>query len=175
MGDVLPIPAHLRKNPHHWPPMHTPIVRQKNIPSRASVLLETQPGGFTAPSLPLMSFVTGDDSYNEYNAREILYRWADHPQRVWDVVHQTLSRGVETVIHVGPTPNILPATFERLSNNVSTQLGRRSLSSLGLRAVSRFIHRPWIAGLLNSDATLLRAPYVEHVILEDWLLAQTDK
>ncbi|MDA1015357.1 MAG: hypothetical protein O3A00_13015 [Planctomycetota bacterium] len=33
-------------------------------------------------------------------------------------------------------------------------------------------HRPWLAGLLSSDAALLRAPFVEQIMLEDWLLEQ---
>lgn len=49
--------------------------------------------------------------------------------------------------------------------------GRR-LSQIGLRAVSRAVRRPWLAKLLPSRSSLLRAPFVEHIILEDWLLAQ---
>ena len=98
----------------------------------------------------------------------------DHPQRVWDGVDQTLADGVETIIHVGPEPNIIPATFTRLSNNVTAQLSGRSLTSLGLRAVSRLVQRrrPWLTNLISSDATLFRAPFVEHIKLEDWLLEQ---
>ena len=102
-----------------------------------------------------------------------LTRWVDHPQRVWDVVDRSLSLGVETVIHVGPEPNILPATYTRLSNNIAAQLSGTSITSLGLRAVSRVVrNRPWLTKLMSSDATLLRAPFVEQIILEDWLLEQ---
>ena len=174
MHEVFPEPVHLRKNRHSWPPLHTPIVRQRNIPNRAGVMLDTAPGGFKAPSIPILSCVTGDAGYNDFNSREILYRWMDHPQRVWDVVDQTLADGVETIIHVGPEPNIIPATFTRLSNNVAAQLSGRSLTSLGLRAVSRLVQRrrPWLTNLISSDATLFRAPFVEHIKLEDWLLEQ---
>ena len=174
MHEVFPEPVHLRKNRHSWPPLHTPIVRQRNIPNRAGVMLDTAPGGFRAPSIPILSCVTGDAGYNDFNSREILYRWMDHPQRVWDVVDQTLADGVETIIHVGPEPNIIPATFTRLSNNVTAQLSGRSLTSLGLRAVSRLVQRrrPWLTNLISSDATLFRAPFVEHIKLEDWLLEQ---
>lgn len=174
MHEVLPEPVHLRKNRHSWPPLHTPIVRQRNIPNRAGVMLDTAPGGFRAPGIPILSCVTGDAGYNDFNSREILYRWMDHPQRVWDVVDQTLADGVETIIHVGPEPNIIPATFTRLSNNVTAQLSGRSLTSLGLRAVSRLVQRrrPWLTNLISSDATLFRAPFVEHIKLEDWLLEQ---
>ena len=61
-------------------------------------MLGTAPGGFTAPSPPVLSCVTGETSYNSDNSREILNRWVDHPQRVWDVVNKTLAAGVETII-----------------------------------------------------------------------------
>ena len=41
MHGLLPNPAHLRVNNNRWPPLHTPIVRQKNIADRASVMMET--------------------------------------------------------------------------------------------------------------------------------------
>jgi len=155
--------------------MHTPITWQKNIPNRAAVLLATEPGGFVPPIPPILSFVTGEDSYNDFNSRDILCRWVDHPQQVWDVINKVFAAGVETIIHVGPEPNILPATFNRLKNNVSAQLARNSLGGLGLRAVSRIVrrHRSWMSSLLSTDTTLLRAPFVDQIILEDWLLEQT--
>jgi len=175
MHKVLPELVHLRPNPHHWPPMHTPITWQKNISNRAAVLLATQPGGFDPPIPPILSFVTGEDSYNDFNSRDILCRWIDHPQQVWGVINKVFAAGVETIIHVGPEPNILPATFNRLKNNVSAQLARNSLGGLGLRAVSRIVrrHRSWMSSLLSTDTTLLRAPFVDQIILEDWLLEQT--
>ena len=173
MHDSLPAPVHLRKNPHHWPPMHTPICWQRNIPNRAGVMLGTIPGGFTAPTPRVLSGVTGDFSYEAANSRELLCRWVDQPQRVWDVLDKTLASGVETILHVGPEPNIMPATFKRLSIDVSSQLSGRSLTSMGLRAVSRIVRsRPWLTSLMSSDATLLRAPFIEHIMLEDWLLEQ---
>lgn len=174
MRDVLPHAAHMKKNPNRWPPMHTPITWQLNIPTRAGVLLGTAQGGVTAPHPNILSCVTGDFSYDDYNSRRILKDWIDQPQRLWDAISKTLAAGVETVIHVGPDPNIIPATFSRLSNNVTTQLNGRSLHSFGLRAMSRIVRRrrPWLANLLSSNATLLRAPYVEQIILEDWLLSQ---
>ena len=81
-------------------------------------------------------------------------------------------RACKTVIHVGPDPNLIPATFQRLRDNMAAQLARRSLNSLGLRAMSQAVKRPWLTALLPSRSALLRAPLVEHMILEDWLLAQ---
>jgi [acyl-carrier-protein] S-malonyltransferase len=170
MRDVLPAQTHLRKNPQRWPPLHTPITWQRAIPNRAAVLLETLPGGFGAPSLPLLSGVTGRSSYDDNNSRELLHRWVDHPQLLWNMIYRTLASGVETVIHVGPAPNLIPATFKRLSEDVRGQLAGRSPASLGLRAVSCMVRRPWLAQLLPSGAALLRAPFIRHVILEDWLL-----
>jgi [acyl-carrier-protein] S-malonyltransferase len=174
MKGVLPDSTHVRKNPHLWPPLHTPICRQKNISDRAWGLMEKTPGGFTAPKLPIISGVTGDFSYDDRNSRLLLDDWIDHPQKMWDIIDKTLSIGIETVIHVGPEPNIAPATYNRLSQNVQMQLAGRSLSALGRRAVSRITRRrPWLSRMISSDAALLRAPFVEQIVLEDWLLEQT--
>lgn len=173
LGDALPDPAYLRKNLHRWPPLHTPITWQRAIPNRAAVLLQTLPGGFRAPSLPLLSSVTGRASYDDHNSRELLHRWIDHPQRLWNLVYQTLAAGVETVVHVGPAPNLIPATFRRLSDDVRGQLAGYSPGRLGLRAVSHIVRRPWLAQRLPSRAALLRAPFLRHINLEDWLLEQT--
>lgn len=174
MHDVLKTKVQLRINPHRWPPMHTPIAWQRQISNRAGVMLDTARGGFREPQPTIVSCVTGEASYNDHNSREILNRWIDEPQRLWDAVHYALSAGVELMIHVGPSPNIIPATMGRLSNNVASQLGAAWYRSLHLRFVSRMVrrHRPWLSRLLSHDATLLRAPFVGHVILEDWLLEQ---
>lgn len=173
MKDVLPEKAHLRKNDHSWPPLHTPLLWEKSIPNRAAVLQHTMVGGFSTPEPPIISCVTGKVSYNDHNSREILNRWIDHPQKLWDVVYETLSIGVDVVVHIGPEPNLIPATFKRLSDNVTAQLKGRSLNSVGLRAMSGIARRPWLSKLLSSRAALLRAPFVQHIILEDWLLEQT--
>ncbi len=172
MHDVFPARVYLRKNNEHWPPVHTPLVWQRNIPNRVGVLTHTLPGGFTKPHPPVFSLVTGKASYNEFNSREILIQWIDHPQRLWDAVYETLATGIETVIHVGPSPNLIPATYSRLRENVQAQLSGNSLNSLGLRAMARAVRRPWLTALLPSRTALLRAPMVEHIILEDWLLEQ---
>jgi len=172
MHETFPDRVYLRKNPDAWPPMHTPLVWQRNIPNRAAVMLQTLPGGFAKPHPPVLSLVTGKMSYNDYNSRDLLIRWIDQPQRLWDAVYETLASGAKTVIHVGPDPNLVPATFQRLSDNVLGQLGGTSLNSLSLRAISHAVKRPWLSALLPSRTALLRAPLVEHIILEDWLLAQ---
>ncbi|MGE3314038.1 MAG: ACP S-malonyltransferase [Planctomycetaceae bacterium] len=173
MHDVLPKSVHLRKNPNRWPPVHTPITWQKSIPDRASVLMEKAPGGLTVPKPGILSCITGGPDYNEYNSREMIRRWIDSPQKMWDVVDQTLAAGIDTVVHVGPEPNLIPATFTRLSIDVSSQLDGKSFSSMGLRAVSRIIRRrSWLTRLLSNDAALLRAPFVQQISLENWLLDQ---
>lgn len=156
----------LRKNSGNWPPLHTLLVREACIPNRSSVMLRTMPGGFGKPSVPILSMVTGEVSYGEYNARDLLSQWSDHPQRVWDAVYGTLTRGIRTVIHVGPAPNIFPSTFRRLSDNVEAQLK----SSRGTQAISGMVRRPWLKAFLPERAALLRAPHLEHLVLEDWLL-----
>ena len=162
----------LRKNPHRWPPLHTSITWQRAIPNRAAVMLQAIPGGLVAPPLPIISGVTGKASYTAYNSRELFHQWVDQPQRLWDQVVGVLSAGVQTVVHVGPAPNLVPATFNRLAEDVRGQLNGRSPGSLGRRVVSRMVRRPWLAQLLPSAAVLLRAPELRHVNLEDWLLEQ---
>lgn len=163
----------LRRHQYRFPPLHTPIMWQSNIPNRTALLLQTTPGGFTAPSCPILAMATGQASYGEFNSRELIHQWVDHPQRLWDIVYKVLAEDIETVVHVGPAPNLLPATFRRLSNNVSTQMQGRGLGSLGRRTMSRLARRPWLTRLLPSSAVLFRALFVENVILEDWLLEQT--
>ncbi|MDC0936132.1 hypothetical protein OAS39_07580 [Pirellulales bacterium] len=170
MHDLLPQKAHLRLNSHRWPPLHTPIVRQEGIPDRAAVMMETLPGGIAPPCPPVLSLVTGRLSYDDHSSREVLRRWIDHPQRLWDAVCETLAAKVESVIHIGPDPNVIPATFRRLAENIQQQTGNESWESYGLRAMSGMIRRPWLAALLPQRASLLRAPYLKHIILEDWLL-----
>ncbi|MCI0332170.1 MAG: ACP S-malonyltransferase [Planctomycetes bacterium] len=170
MHEFLPMPVHMKLNPHRWPPMHTPIVRQKYIPDRAAVMMDRMRGGLQPPCPPVFSLVTGDRSYDDYHARDILRDWVDHPQRLWDAVYETLASGITTVIHVGPAPNVIPATFHRLSENVRQQIAGRSLGKMGMRAAAGLARRPWLSTLLPSRAALLRAPTLKHVILEDWLL-----
>jgi [acyl-carrier-protein] S-malonyltransferase len=175
MHDVFPARVYLRKNTDKWPPVHTPLVWERNIPNRVGVMAHTLPGGFVKPKPPVFSLVTGKLNYNTHNSREILIQWIDHPQRLWDAVYETLATGIETVIHVGPDPNLIPATFNRLRDNVQAQLTGNSLNSLGLRAMARAARRPWLTALLPSRTALLRAPAVRHIILEDWLLEQPVK
>jgi [acyl-carrier-protein] S-malonyltransferase len=170
MHEFLPAPVHIKINPDRWPPMHTPIVRQRHIPDRAAVMMASMHGGFVPPCPPVFSLVTGQRNYDDYNARDILRDWVDHPQRLWDAVCETLSSGVTTLIHVGPGPNVIPATFNRLSVDVQQQTAGRSLGKMGMRAAAGLARRPWLAALLPTRAALLRAPLLKHIILEDWLL-----
>ena len=157
---------HLRKNEHRWPPLHTPIMWERNIPNRAARLMHTLPLAADPPQPNVLSLVTGHFSHAPTATRDVLHRWVDHSQRLWDGVYAVLANGIETVIHLGPAPNLIPATFKRLADNVVAQLAE----SLSLRALSAAAQRPWLQRLLPERAALLRAPYVRHVILEDWLL-----
>jgi [acyl-carrier-protein] S-malonyltransferase len=163
--------AHLRLNDHRWPPLHTPIVRQRQVPDRASVMLETLPCRPFPVRPAVVSLVTGKRSYDDATARDLLRRWVDQPQRLWDAVCETLASDVKTVIHIGPQPNVIPATFTRLGDNVRQQTEGRTLGSYGKRAMTGIARHPWLATLLPARAALLRAPFVEQVTLEDWLIA----
>ncbi|GIW92044.1 MAG: hypothetical protein KatS3mg110_0085 [Pirellulaceae bacterium] len=158
----------VHENRHRWPPLHTPIVWQRCIADRAAHQMLRMPVLAPAPKPPVLSLVTGQVSYEDYNCREILHRWVDHPQRLWDAVYQILALGIELVIHVGPQPNIIPATLQRLADNVRQQ----TAASLGMRALSHMVRRPWLHAILPRRASLLRAPLIEQITLEDWLLAQ---
>lgn len=169
MKEHFHIPVHLRLNESLWPPLHTAIVRQKAIPDRAAVMMQTlKPlsGNFHK----VFSLVTGQYDYSELSVHRILRDWVDHPQLLWAGIVAVLKADVSTVIHVGPEPNVIPATFQRLSDNVLQQTQQMSLAGFGARAARSMAHRPWLAGLLPSRVHLLRAPALKHVILEDWLL-----
>jgi [acyl-carrier-protein] S-malonyltransferase len=170
MGQFFSGQVYLRRNSYRWPPLHTAITWQKHIPNRSAVLMQSIAGGMQAPSTPVLSLVTGDFSYDEFNSREILHQWVDHPQRLWDGIYQVLSAGVEQVVHVGPAPNLVPATLRRLANNIHGQIDGRSWGSFGRRAVSKMVRRPWLTRLLPSFTVLFRALFVQQIILEDWLL-----
>ena len=162
----LQVKFYLRKNEHRWPPLHTPIIWEKYIADRAAQRMHTLGIRLVAPRPRVLSLVTGLFSYTDSNCRDLLRRWVDHPQRLWDAVETTLSSGITTVIHVGPEPNLVLATFRRLSENVQAQVE----DSFSLRALSAAAHRSWLKRLLPQRAALLRAPHVEHIVLEDWLI-----
>ncbi|MCE9605403.1 MAG: ACP S-malonyltransferase [Planctomycetia bacterium] len=164
--------VNLRKADGAWPPLHTPILWERNIPARAGLALHTLGGGLTAPHPNIVSLVTGKLSYNNYNARETIVAWLEKPQRLWDGICEILASGAETVVHIGPDPNLLPATFQRLSDNVRAQMGGNWLNQWSKQAVSLIARRAWLAPLLSTRASLLRAPYVQQIVLEDWLLSQ---
>lgn len=175
LPDGLPASAHLRPNSYRWPPLHTPIVRQRHIPDRSSVLMETVAAGTFPLRPPVLSLVTNKKTYDEDTAREILRQWADHPQRLWDAVCETLSADVKTILHIGPEPNVVPATFTRLAENVRQQTEGRSAKSYGRRAMTGLLKRPWLSSLLPARAALLRAPFIRQIVLEDWLIEHAPK
>jgi [acyl-carrier-protein] S-malonyltransferase len=172
MPEFLPGKAMLRRKEHRWPPLHSPLVWDANIPNRTAAAVYRIGGGRTAPTPRVISCVTGSASYDAINSRETLIRWTDAPQRLWDAMGCALSSGVETIVHVGPAPNLIPATFSRLSNNISKHLVNKYMHALGRGVVASMNRHAWLGHLLPSQAALLRAPFLEHIILEDWLLEQ---
>jgi [acyl-carrier-protein] S-malonyltransferase len=166
----LPKRVQLRVKEGDWPPLHTSIMWQKAIPNRSAVLMQATKFRMEKPTPPILSLVTGKLSYDRYNAIEIMHNWVDYPQKLWDVIHQSLVMGVETYIHVGPEPNIVPATLKRLKDNIEGQ----SRASLGMRALSAVAQRPWLQAILPQRTALLRATSVLQINLEDWLLEQRD-
>jgi [acyl-carrier-protein] S-malonyltransferase len=164
--EQLPMKVTLRKNSDRWPPLHTPIVWEKNIPNRAAYLMHTLAIRLVEPKPTVLSLVTGRLSYTDLSTRALIHQWVDHPQRLWEAVCEVLARNIKTVIHIGPEPNLIPATFKRLSENILAQTQK----SISMRALSAAARRSWLQGVLPERASLMRAPFVKHVILEDWLL-----
>ena len=164
--EQLSVKVSLRKNSDVWPPLHTPIVWDKHIPNRAAWRMHTLAIRLVEPKPTVLSLVTGRLSYTELSARSLIHQWVDHPQRLWEAVCEVLSRDVKTILHIGPEPNLIPATFKRLSENIAAQTQK----SISMRALSAAARRPWLQGVLPERASLMRAPFVRHIILEDWLL-----
>ncbi len=172
LSEMFPGSVHLRIDDRRWPPLHTPVVWERCVPNRAARRMLVMPTQIKENGPKLISMVTGAADYTEETIRPLLTKWVDHPQRVWDVVYETLRVGIETIVHVGPAPNLLPSTYKRLSDNVEVQLSRSAPRRFGGRFVSTISRRAWLANLLPKRSALLRAPYVRHIILEDWLLEQ---
>jgi [acyl-carrier-protein] S-malonyltransferase len=133
--------------------------------------MHTLPVTLAVPRPRVFSLVTGSYGYTPVNARELLYHWVDHTQRLWDAIYETLASSVTTVLHIGPGPNIIPATFKRLSADVSSQ----THESRSLRALSSAVRRQWLRRMMPQRTALLRAPYIEHIVLEEWLLANAPR
>jgi [acyl-carrier-protein] S-malonyltransferase len=172
MHGFLPANVTLRRKPNQWPPLHTPLVWECNIPNRTAMMMHQIEGGDRKPRPIVISCTTGVANYDEWNSRAILADWTDHPQRIWDVMENTLASGVELVIHVGPEPKLIPTCFDRLGHRIMKQLRTRHLERLGSSVIPSIGRNRWLARKLPANAVLLRAPFVNHIILEDWLLSQ---
>jgi [acyl-carrier-protein] S-malonyltransferase len=172
MGHTLGAEVTLRRHASQWPPFHTPLVRQLNLPNRLALALYRLATDLRPPSPPVVSCVTGEDSYDELSSRELLVQWTDHPQRLWDVIQKTLAAPADLVIHVGPEPALIPVTFARLNRLVAGRLGARTLGLLRQNVIPGSSHTAWLTRLLPNGFSSWRSPFVEHLILEDWLLEQ---
>lgn len=164
-------PVLVRRNDGAWPPLHTPLLCRRQIHDRATMMIREVPRLGTIPRVPVWSLVTGREEYRETSGREVMRRWVEAPQRLWDVVEAVLASEVRTVLHFGPHPNVIPGTFRRVADNVVRQTLSWSLTSVGLKTVQRMATNSWLAPLLPRSGSLLRAPMIEHVMVEDWLLA----
>jgi [acyl-carrier-protein] S-malonyltransferase len=168
MSKVVPGQLYLRLNPGKWPPLHTPIMWQKCIPDRSARLMQSKRFQFAAPTPEILSLVTGKFSYGPTNGLDLLHRWVDHPQRLWEAIYQSLQAGIETYLHVGPEPNIIPATLNRLQSNIRGQ----TKNHFGIRALTAAVRRSWLQSILPERTSLLRAANIRQINLEDWLLEQ---
>ena len=82
MHEYLPAGVTLRRRPNHWPPLHTPLVWERNIPNRTAMAMHHIGGGDRKPSPTVVSCTTGSASYDEWNSRAILADWTDHPAAI---------------------------------------------------------------------------------------------
>jgi [acyl-carrier-protein] S-malonyltransferase len=164
--------ATLKRRPNRFPPLHTPLVWERNVPNRTALALYHIAGGERKPTPPVVSCTTGVANYDEFNNRAILADWTDHPQRLWDVMKHTLASGVENIIHVGPEPRLFFSGFERLSDKIKKQMRRRHLDRLSHSLFPSISRNRWLNRSLPGNAALWRAPFLDHLVLEDWLLAQ---
>ena len=156
MAASLGARLNLKKADGVWPPLHTPILWQRNVWNRAGVIMQRMTGGLKIPTPNILSLVTGRMSYTR-SMRDTIVQWLDHPQKLWDVICEVLGMAIETVVHIGPDPNLVPATFERPSDNVLAQRASTSFSRWGRSAVSFMARRPWLTPVLSTRAVLLRA------------------
>ena len=67
---------------------------------------------------------------------------------------------------------MFPTGFDRLSNRIMKQLKMKHLDRLGSSVIPSISRNSWLTRKLPANAVLLRAPFLNHIILEDWLLAQ---
>ncbi len=144
MGEFLPAGVTLRSKPNHWPPLHTPLVWERNIPNRTAMLMYHTEGGQRKPAPNVVSCTSGLANYDEWNSRTILADWTDHPQRLWDAIEHTLASGAELVVHVGPEPKLLTTCFDRLSHKVMKQLRMKHLERLGSSVIPSIGRNGWI-------------------------------
>ena len=74
MRDHLPEKVMLRRNPNKWPPLHTPLVWQRNITNRTAVALYHLEGGGEPPTPPVISGATGNG-----RVQRLEHSRANHP------------------------------------------------------------------------------------------------
>jgi [acyl-carrier-protein] S-malonyltransferase len=172
MSNHIQAGATLKRRPNRWPPLHTPLVWERNVPNRTALALYHIKGGEHRPTPPVVSCTTGVANYDEFNSRAILADWTDHPQRLWEAMKYTLASGVDLVIHVGPEPRLFPTGFQRLSDRIKKQMRRRHLHHLGHSLFPSISRNRWLNRSLPAKAAIWRAAFLDHLVLEDWLLAQ---
>ena len=161
MREALGKQVHLRKNAHKWPPLaHVDPVEQEPLEPRRPPPCRRCAGGFIAPVPPILSMVNGKVAYNDYNSRSIMNRWVDQPQRMWDSINELLTLGIDLILHVGPEPNLIPATFQRISENVNAQVNRWSIEKQP-RPAGRDGHR---AASLAGQGNLLAGGNLAHAL-----------
>ena len=130
MREYLPAGVTLRRKPNHWPPLHTPLVWERNIPNRTADddVSHGRRAAQTDAERRLMHHGSGQLRRVEQPGDS---GRLDRSSPVRDAMEHTLASGAELVIHVGPEPKLLTTCFDRLSHKIMKQLKMRHLDRLG--------------------------------------------
>jgi [acyl-carrier-protein] S-malonyltransferase len=163
----------LKRKQSQWTPLHSPIVWRRSIPNRIATLLHDIPGILNAAVPPVASCVPQAGWCGPSNLRDLLPRWADHPQCLSDAAESTIASGASTVMHVGPSPDLIPRAFGWAEADMPGAPHPGRLARLARAAVRTCRGRAASPGLGHPRSRPPEAPRIVHVVLEDWLLSQT--
>jgi hypothetical protein len=87
------------------------VIRGEKTSDGAAPVTHTP--GLEPPMPTVVSCVTVRVNYDARTARDILVRWVDYPQLLWDVIPETPASGVELVVHVGRASKLIASTAIR--------------------------------------------------------------
>ena len=173
MHEFLPEGVTLRRRPNHWPPLHTPLVWERNIPNRTAMAMHHIGGGDRKPTPTIVSCTTGSSQLRRMEqpcdpgrldrpSPAVMGRHGERPG----------VRGRNRASRRSRAQACSRRASTGLSHRIMKQLKMRHLDRLGSSVIPSISRNSWLTRKLPANAVLLRAPFLNHIILEDWLLAQ---